>query len=272
MTRAATEDKSRTTEQRRDDRTSRRAAARKAQERFKRARIEERNYARQLSAVAREVGVIVRGFAPRGELLAPSELLQSLRAYSDLLRPWARAVATRMIMNVARRDERAWAQAGEDLARNLRREVLYAPTGAVMRALLEAQVQLITSLPTQAAQRVHRLSIEAVTETGTRAKQLADEIMRTEDVTKVRALLIARTETSRTATAMTQARAHFIGSTHFIWETSRDSDVREIHRKLQGKVFRWDDPPVAGEKGERALPGAIYNCRCWPSPVIPPDV
>lgn len=107
---------------------------------------------------------------------------------------------------------------------------------------------------------------------GVRASETAKEIERTGDVTRSRADLIARTETTRAATSMVEARARHVGSEGYIWRTVGDVDVREIHKKLEGKFVRWDSPPVAGENGERAHAGAIYNCRCWPEPVIPDSI
>ncbi len=48
--------------------------------------------------------------------------------------------------------------AGAVMSRTLRREIESAPTGIVMRGLLDDQITLITSLPTEAAQRVHASS------------------------------------------------------------------------------------------------------------------
>lgn len=240
-----------------------------ARERFVKARRAERGFARQLAYIAREVGVIVRGFAPHGFVEAPAELVQALRHYGDRIGPWARAVSSRMIAEVNQRDEKAWAEAGRELGRNLRMEVRRAPTGQAMRALLDEQVGLITSLPIKAAQRVHRLTIEAVTETGARASEIAKEIMRSGEVTKSRAMLIARTETSRTVTALTQARAEHIGSIAYVWRTSRDSDVRPSHKAMEGTVVRWDDPPTLD--GLTGHAGALPNCRCYVEPIIPDD-
>ncbi len=243
----------------------------KARERFVRARKAEKAYQRQLLQVAKQVGHIVDGMAPGGVVSDMPQLSVALSKYAELLKPWAKAVSGKMLAEVDRRDEAAWSEMGRELGRNLRAEIRGAPTGAAMRELMDEQVDLITSLPIKAAQRVHKLTIEGLSDS-TRAAEVAKEIMRTGHVTESRAKLIARTETSRTVSAMTKVRSEFVGSTQFIWETSQDSDVRHLHAKLQGKVFSWDDPPVAGENGERALPGAIYNCRCWASPIIPDEV
>lgn len=209
--------------------------------------------------------------APRGVVTSMTQLNAALGRYAEMLRPWATVVAERMIAEVDRRDARAWAELGEEIGRNLRMEVRSAQMAPVYHALLQEQVELITSLPRQAARRVNKLMLEGMV-SGGRAKEAAQEIMRTGEVTKNRAMLIARTETSRTVTATVEARAKAVGSVGYIWRTAEDADVRPLHRKLEGEFFRWNSPPVAGENGERALPGAIYNCRCYPEPVLPDEI
>ncbi|MFX5937705.1 phage head morphogenesis protein, partial [Acinetobacter baumannii] len=81
----------------------------------------------------------------------------------------------------------------------------------VLQELLAEQVDLITSIPREAGQRVHELTLKGL-EDSTRASEIAKEIMRSGEVAKSRAMLIARTEVSRTATSLTQARAQFVGS------------------------------------------------------------
>jgi len=228
----------------------------------------EQRYALQLRKVAQQVGSIVSPFTP-GDMSAVPTIEQLLKAYSDMLRGWATQTASDMLMDVALRDEQAWATMAKDLSRGLREEIRNAPTGRVMQQLLAEQVTLIQSIPLEAAQRVHRLTLEGV-ENSTRASEIAKEILRTEEVTTSRAVLIARTETARTAATLTQARAEHIGADSYIWRTSGDSTVRSDHRALNGKIFQWNNPPVADERsGERAHPGCIWNCRCYAEPIIP---
>jgi SPP1 gp7 family putative phage head morphogenesis protein len=235
---------------------------------FIRAKKLERDYARRLRGVARHVGDIVRGFDLSSQVQI-ADILAALQAYAKVITPWANAVAGRMVAEVAQSEAQAWRKTSAALGRSLTREIETAPTGTAMRAILADQVKLITSLPIEAGERVHKLTIEGIAN-GTRAAEIAQEIMRTGEVTKSRATLIARTEVSRTATTLTQVRAQHVGSTHFIWRTVGDSDVRPSHRKLNGKAFRWDDPPEC-DPGHRALPGAIWNCRCYPEPILPED-
>lgn len=232
---------------------------RKAKERFIRARKAEKGFARQLKQVATQVGNIVKGMAPKGAVQDLAQLMAALNKYAESLKPWAKAVADRWVGEIAKRDARAWNEASRELGYSLKKDLMAAPTGPAVKAKLDEAVDLITSLPRVAAERVQKLTIEGLS-SGVRARETAKDIMKTGHVTASRAMLIARTETTRAATAMTEARAEFVGSEGYIWRTAEDSDVRPIHKKLNGKFIRWDDPPIAGEGGERAHAGAIYNC------------
>ena len=56
----------------------------------------------------------------------------------------------------------------------------------------------------------------------------------------------------------------------YIWRIA-PADVprtRSGHLALNGKTFRWDDPPVINARtGERGHPGHDRNCRCYAEPV-----
>ncbi len=215
--------------------------------------------------------MIVKGFAPDGRLTKSKlpGLIKVLDDYSRLLGPWARSVAEYMLADVARRNSKAWKLTGEEMSRALRLEIEHAPIGAVYKQLMAEQVDLITSLPKKAAERVNALATEAMI-TGQRSDtEVLKEIMRTGEVTESRARMIARTETSRAVTALTQARATFAGSEGYIWRTVKDADVRDTHRALEGKYIRWDSPPKTDKGIDPYHAGAGPNCRCFCEPVLP---
>lgn len=242
-----------------------------ARERFQRARKAEITYSRQLVHIGRNIGQIIKGFAPDGEVTDMPGLMQALERYADVLRPWAVQVTTRMQTQVARRDSAAWVGLGRTVGRELRKEIESAPTGLALRDVMAEQVHLITSLPTEAAQRVHQLTLEGITH-GKRAAEVQKEILYSTHVAVSRAKTIARTEVARTASVLTQVRAQHIGSEGYLWRTAEDTDVRKLHQHLEGKFIPWNRPPVAGSRGERAHAGQIYNCRCWPEPVLPDTI
>jgi SPP1 gp7 family putative phage head morphogenesis protein len=230
------------------------------------ARKAEAQYAIRLRKVAVHIGDLVRAFAS-DDPIGLGKLVDALKKYATMLEPWARAVGRKMVTEIAARDMTQWHNVSRVMGRSIAKEVANAPTGKTLQLALEQQVQLITSLPVEAAQRVHDLAIQGLS-TSARPGNIVEELMRTGLVTKSRATLIARTETGRVATEFVKARANYIGSTEFIWRTAKDADVRPSHRLLEGKTFKWDQPPEC-DKGHYALPGCIWNCRCFAEPVIP---
>lgn len=214
------------------------------------------------------MGTIIDGFAPNGVVGDLTRLLETLDRYAEAIQPWAASAATKMIVDVGRRTDRMWRRVSKEIGVALREEVQTSSQGQVMRDLLQENVVLIQSLPVEAGQRVHRLTTEALT-SGRRAESIAQEIMRSEHVTKSRARLIARTEVSRTNALLVQARAMKAGSQGYIWRTSRDDDVRPTHKKMEGVYVPWDDPPKTDASLEPYHAGCGPNCRCYAEPVFP---
>jgi SPP1 gp7 family putative phage head morphogenesis protein len=250
-----------------DIRQTRRQARREA-EHFARVQRASAVYQAQLRRIARQVGEIINAY-PVGDPAALAALQSLLDQYASILRPWAQAAAARMIAEVLRRDETAWFRHAAMIGVELRREMLGpGPLGEVMRRLVDDQVQLITSIPIDAGRDVQAKSREYWAG-GIRYDELRRFVLERSNVTYNRATLIARTETAKTSSAVTQSRAEFIGSTHFVWRSVRDKDVRRMHKLLNGTVHRWDDPPIAEENGERHLPGNFPNCRCFAEPILP---
>lgn len=235
-----------------------------------RARKAETQFAKMLRSVASHVGQIAKTFGAED----PIGLQAMLDRYAVALRPWATITCRRMQADVDRRDMATWASLSKTMSRALSEEIKEAPTGKLFQELMAEQVGLITSLPLDAAKRVHEWTIKGI-EGAVRADEVAMEIMRTGLVTKNRANLIARTEVARTASMLVQARATFVGSEGYLWSSAGDDDVRNkdgnpigSHRKLNGKFIRWDSPPVASTTGVRAHAGQWVNCRCVPIPVL----
>ena len=240
-----------TAQQRRDTRNAR--------ERFFRARRAERQYGSQLRRIAAQIGHIVQGiFNPNDPADPGWGLIQAaLDNYRRLLGPWAQAAARRMVTEIDQRDFKAWLEHGRAIGRGLQREISSAPLGPQLGQLQQAQISLITSLPYNAAQRVHQLSQEALVGGG-RWEEIAREVLRTGQVSRSEANTIARTETARVHSNFTKVRAQHIGSEQFEWATANDADVRPLHKSYAGKVFRWDDPPILDD-GRPGLPGTIFQ-------------
>lgn len=97
-----------------------------------------------------------------------------------------------------------------------------------------------------------------------------------------RARIIARDQTSKLNSSLTQGRMTDAGLETYVWDTAQDERVRgdpsglypkalPSHFVMQGKICRWDDPTVWLENGEWVKragdapyfhPGMAIMCRC----------
>lgn len=228
-------------------------------------------YERDLRKVAREVGRIIEAFQVKSSLGDISKMQNHLAEYAKILAPWAQLKGTELAEAANQQDKLAWARATAEMGRGIHLELRgNTRIGSTMREIMNRQVHYITSLPIEAGERVHQLVIEGLSNS-TRAEEIAKEIARSGEVTQSRAMLIARTETSRAQTSLTQARSLAVGAESYIWRSVHDSRVRLRHRELDKSIHRWDNPPVASEPNAEVIhahPGEIFNCRCWAQPII----
>lgn len=232
---------------------------------FKSRWIEEK-YARQLRDVAREVGRIIDGHDPL-TLTGLREMQDTLQRYSGILMPWAVKTGRTMAEKLDRQDFSMWDRHSQEIGSRLRELVRRQPAGEVLQDFLARQVHYITSLPVEEGQRVHKLSLEAMT-AGKRPDEIARELADSGQVAQSRATLIARTECSRTASLLTQSRALGVGATHYVWRTAKDRAVRQSHREMEGKTCEILNPPTLSD-GTTTNPGQIYNCRCIAAIILP---
>jgi len=231
----------------------------------------ERTYARQLKGVGAHVGQIIAGFEP-GDIAAFPSLHELLERYALALEPWATRTASQMLNEVNDADRESWRALGNAISQSLKFEIEHAPVGDRMRELLGEQVDLIQSIPRQAAERVHELTIKGLSD-AKRFDEYIEQIERSGDVTQSRAVLIARTEVSRTASVLTESRCTHVGLLEYFWRTANDQDVRPGHKEMAGKVCQWASPPAVNESGRvmHFHAGQIWNCRCYPEPIISDD-
>lgn len=86
-----------------------------------------------------------------------------------------------------------------------------------------------------------------------------------------KAKFLARQETGLMMAQFKSARYQEAGVKKYIWRCvvgSPNHPVRPMHKKLDGKKFSWDNPPITSEDGARNNPGEDYNCRCYAIPVV----
>lgn len=106
---------------------------------------------------------------------------------------------------------------------------------------------------------------------GARHEDAVDMIRKSYGVSLNKAKFLARQETSLLMTKFKQTRYEDAGVNEYKWGCvvgSPRHPVRPIHKSLEGKVFRWDNPPITSENGARNNPGQDYNCRCFARPIV----
>ena len=231
----------------------------------------ERRYRNALERVADAIDKMVDGWDGKDA----DTLADAIAQQADRIEPWARRTAADMLNGAAMADKRKWQRMSESMSGSMRALLKkvgnVTPTGAAYNKLLDDQVHLIKSMHTDQAERVHEMVREAHL-TSIRANDTARLVrelwLKTgKQAGKAKAQLIARTESSRAASSLTQVRAESIGSKGYIWRTIKDTDVRASHKALDGAYIPWDSPPTTDNLTGHA--GCVPNCRCYPEPVLP---
>lgn len=223
----------------------------------------ERRYFSDLKKIAKTVSAIVLSHTDDWKFDSAAMVL--LDRYSNQLTPWAIRTATKMLKDTNGQSDRFFTSQMKSIGKEYNRQLAESAAGREASRLLTAQVELITSIPIEAGLRAQKLSQEAAAG-GRRADEVAKEILRTEDVTVSRAMLIARTETSKATATFNQARAESVGSSGYIWRTAEDGDVRESHAQMDGEFVSWSNPPTLD--GMTGHAGCLPNCRCYAEIVL----
>ncbi len=147
---------------------------------------------------------------------------------------------------------------------------------------------LIKTLEDEAVHQVSVWANKGLRE-GARYEEIADKIESRLGVTEAKAQFLARDQTAKLNSDLTQRRQEQIGITEYEWMTSQDERVRGLpggkyprarprHDTLNGKTCRWDDAGVF-KKGNKWVsrdaigavklhPGKDYQCRCGAIPKL----
>lgn len=127
-----------------------------------------------------------------------------------------------------------------------------------------------------------RKTVEESTFSGNRYETLIKGIQKSYGVTSRKARFLARQETNLLLAKFKETRYTEADVHEYIWTNVRmpkdtspnqhtPGNVRYSHAILDGKVFRWDNPPVTtapNEPERRNNPGQDYNCRCFARPIV----
>lgn len=188
----------------------------------------------------------------------------------------------RMVTPLAARNYETWRKAARVSTRShFLYTVLMEELKQGIKKDIDSQVisnaALIKTLPSDTAQKVVR-DIEEYALSGLRAEEIEKLIQdKTRQHSRASARLIARTEVSKTTSALTKARSEELGLRWYVWRTMEDGDrVRKSHRIMNDVLVSWNNPPspellVKEKDVGRYHAGNIWNCRCYSEPLIDID-
>lgn len=110
--------------------------------------------------------------------------------------------------------------------------------------------------------------------TGNRYESAVKTIQKSYGVSQNKAKFLARQETNLLMAKFKETRYQDAGIDEYKWGCvagSKNHPVRPWHKALEGKIFKFDNPPITTKPGtpiRRNNPGEDYNCRCFAIPVV----
>lgn len=214
----------------------------------------------------------------------PGDILQTL--FNVANEPWflqdAEAAAMRMVTHLFTDSGRTWREAARKNGKGL---LLYqalmkemqGPLGIVLNEHIQRNADFITQIPEAIAREMTQKIMELQMQ-GLRSSDIVDEIKKLyPHMSDVKANLIARTEAAKTSSNLVQSRSQILGIEWYKWQTSEDGRVRDSHRHMDQVLVNWNDPPSPEALSHELHiyghyhAGNIWNCRCYPEPVIDTD-
>ena len=136
----------------------------------------------------------------------------------------------------------------------------------LQQLFVRENIKLIRTVPENLLHQTEETILRGIRQ-GQTSKEIQKSIYRRLDLSKQRARLIARDQTSKYSGDLTRHHQTSVGITHYKWQTSNDERVRSRHANLDGKIFSWSKPPVSDKSGGQNHPRQGINCRCDAIPI-----
>jgi SPP1 gp7 family putative phage head morphogenesis protein len=210
------------------------------------------------------------------------EALNNL-ASSEWFQQYSRRIASHMVSEAVKGNVKSWREAAfrktrsRHIFESLQRELQGTQVGHTVAQAVQENADLISSLPTEIARQITSYA-ETQYRKGGRTPEIEALIRKKAPrLALSRVHLIARTELSKVESNLTEARSKDIGVNWYVWQTANDQRTRESHKKLNGVLVNWNDPPapefLIGLPTEgKYHAGKIYNCFVGDTIVTSPSI
>ena len=193
------------------------------------------------------------------------------RKFAKLFRDRAPEIVDRMMNGVDKASSDNLKTSLKELSGGitLKTDAMPAPLKQIVQSAIKENVALIKSIGEKYHPQIEGAVMRSLQPGGRGLADVREFLDKYEGITDRRRDLIAMNQVRRVTTAMQVERAKSAGVKEFIWRHSRGgAHPREIHERLDGKVFTLDNLPVIDKDGTRGLPGSLPNCRCFMVPQL----
>lgn len=151
----------------------------------------------------------------------------------------------------------------------LKTDKMPAALKQVVQSAIKENVALIKSIGEKYHTQIEGAVMRSLQPGGRGLADVREFLDKYEGITDRRRDLIAMNQVRRVSAAIQVERAKSAGVKEFVWRHSRGgAHPREIHERLDGKVFTLDNLPVIDKDGTRGLPGSLPRCRCFMVPQL----
>lgn len=164
---------------------------------------------------------------------------------------------------------------------DLQNQITHENIDEALDMAIKENVALIKSIKTDYIKDIGDVLRKNVFEGG-RSTNLITQIKDRGGVTLNRAKMVARDQTAKLNSSLTEIRSKALGSETYVWSGVMDErhKKRKDHLVMDGKLCKWSDPTVYSDDDgktwkKRSAIGAVelhagrdYNCRCVALPVV----
>lgn len=140
----------------------------------------------------------------------------------------------------------------------------------MMRSIIEHNFQMIKSIPQRVMEVLEYKAIGTLIDEVAQGKLKRGAFKKELDKHGAKkSKLIARTETAKLQSAITESRATNLGSVVYEWVASRDRRTRPSHKEMDGVIVFWrPDAQKPLRDKMRGNAGEFPNCRCYSAPIL----
>lgn len=205
-----------------------------------------------------------------------SPIREILERFDKDMRRWkrrwtwlARWLSMRMVEKTEKTDksalEQAYKAAGFTVKFDASRQL-----NAVSRALIEANVHLIKTIPQRYFDEVREIVTRGVS-MGRDLTYISEELGKRYKITRERARFIARDQADKASMAIQMTRDQELGVKEGVWvHVPGKKSSRPTHEAMDGKTFPLDKGLYDSAVNRYVLPAELPNCRCIYRRVLPP--